>query len=363
MADETEKDQKTEDATPRRLEEARNKGQVSMSTEFVAALGLAVGAAMLAVGSKPLFEAVGRLLVDTINSIDDLGVKEIGVPEAAGILKGSLFSVTGAIGMVLSPAIVMAAMAGYGQVGFRIAPEAIKVDIEKLNVIKGFGRIFGMRGAMRVLQSGAKITAIASTVAFITWRHVEEVSRVGTSELGPMLLAVSHIAIRATAGALLVIVLLSLVDLIYQRWQHTKDMRMSKQEVKEEAKQSDGDPKIKARIRQLQIEMSTRRMMDDVPDATVVVTNPTHYAVALRYDSSGVGVNAPICVAKGVDAMAQRIKQVAVEAGVPLHEDVPLARGLHAKVEVGEEIPEELFAAVAAVLSQVYRTKEAVARA
>ena len=363
MAEGTEKDQKTEEATPRRLEEARKKGQVAMSTEFVAALGLAVGAAMLAVGSRPLFEAVGGLLVNTINSISTIGTGEMGILEASRVLKTSLFSVTGAIAMVLSPAIVMAALAGYSQVGFQISPEAIKVDLDKLNVVKGFGRIFGMRGVVRVLQSGAKITAIAITMAVITWSHVESVTRVGTAELGPMLLAVSHIAIRATAGALLVIVLLALIDLIYQRWQHSKDMRMSKQEVKEEAKQSDGDPKIKARIRQLQLEMSSRRMMDDVPDSTVVVTNPTHYAVALRYDSSGVGVNAPICVAKGVDALAQRIKQVAIDAGVPLHEDVPLARGLHAKVEIGEEIPEELFAAVAAVLSQVYRTKEALARA
>ena len=362
MAADEDKDSKTEEATPRRLDEARDKGQVAMSTEFVAAIGLAVGVAMLALASKPLGDAVGLLLVNTIGDLGPGGKAQMGPNEAAAVLKHALLSVSGAIAIVLSPAIVMGGLAAYGQAGFRIAPEAVKVDITKLDVIKGAQRLFSMKGVVRTVLALSKVVLIGAVVSAIAWAHVEEISRVGNSELGPLLIALSTVGFRCAAGALVVILVLSIVDLVYQRWQHARDMRMSKQETKEERKMTDGDPQVKARIRQLQREAAFGRMMDDVPDATVVVTNPTHYAVALKYDRSGIQQTAPICVAKGVDSMAQRIKEVAAEAGVTLHEDVPLARALHAKVNVGEEIPEELFAAVAAVLSQVYRMQgEAVA--
>ena len=362
MADNQEKDQKTEEATPRRRQEARDKGQVAMSTEFVAALGLCIGVAVLAFGSGPLGNAIGGLIVQTIDGLGATGKSDIGIGEASGILKTALFSVAGTLGLVLAPALLISALAGYGQAGLKIAPEAVKFDPSKLDLVKGMQRTFGMRGVVRTAMAAAKISLIGVVVVTIAWLHVEEVSRVGNNELGPLMLAVSHIALRCTAAALLVILLLAIVDLLYQRWQHSRDLRMTKQEVKEENKLTDGDPHVKARVRQLQREMAFRRMMDEVPDATVVVTNPTHYAVALRYDRSEGASRAPVCVAKGVDAMAQRIKSIAAESGVPTHEDVPLARSLYAKVELGQEIPEELFAAVAAVLSQVYRMQPEVAR-
>lgn len=354
MADQQDKDQKTEEATPRRRSEARDKGQVAMSTEFVAAVALCVGVAMLAVGSGQLFESIGRLVVSTVEGLGPVATGEIDSIAATRILKGSLFSVLGTLSLVLAPAILVSAAAGYGQAGFKITPDAVQFDPSKLNVVKGLQRTFGMRGVVRTALAAAKVSLIGLVMGGIAWAHVEEVSRVSTAQLGPMLVAVTTVALRSAGGALLVILLLSLVDLFYQRWQHTKDLRMTKQEVKEEHKLSDGDPHVKARVRQLQREMAFSRMMDDVPDATVVVTNPTHYAVALRYERGEGASRAPICVAKGIDDMAQRIKQRAAEAGVPLHEDVPLARALHARVDLGDEIPEELFAAVATVLSQVY---------
>ena len=206
--------------------------------------------------------------------------------------------------------------------------------------------------------------AIAGVMSIIAFTQLEGLIRVSDSDIGPMLVALGQVAVKTTVGGLGVIILLSLIDFFYQRFQFERDMRMSKEEVKEENRISEGDPHIKAKIRQVQRDMAFRRMMDDVPKATVVVTNPTHYAVALRYErgEDGDGV-APHCVAKGKGPIARRIKQIARENGVVLYEDVPLARALHAQVDVGDEIPEDLYAAVAEVLAYVYRLEGRVGAA
>src|SRR5262245_65434183 len=180
----------------------------------------------------------------------------------------------------------------------------------------------------------------------------------GSSELGPLLVALGVVLLRTSAAALGVILLLAVLDALYQRLQHERDLRMTRAEVKEEHRLAEGDPHVRARIRAVQREIAMRRMMSDVPEATVVVTNPTHYAVALRYEREGAA-SAPVVVAKGIDHLAVRIQAVARENDVPCHEDVPLARALHARVAIGQAIPEELYAAVAAVLATVYRLQEA----
>jgi len=173
---------------------------------------------------------------------------------------------------------------------------------------------------------------------------------------------VGLVALRATGAALAVILALAVLDALFQRLQHERDLRMTRAEVKEEHRLTEGDPHVRARIRSIQRELAMRRMMSDVPKSTVVVTNPTHYAVALRYERQAGGrTSAPIVSAKGVDHLAQRIKAVAAEHGVRCHEDVALARALYARVRVGQEIPEELYGAVAAVIATVYRLEEASA--
>ncbi|HKX45279.1 MAG TPA: EscU/YscU/HrcU family type III secretion system export apparatus switch protein, partial [Planctomycetota bacterium] len=192
------------------------------------------------------------------------------------------------------------------------------------------------------------------------WARFPDIVRSADGELRPTLKAGATVLAAAIAGALVAIVLLALVDLLYQRWQHERDLRMTKQEVREDLKQSEGDPHLKARVRQVQRELASRRMMEEVPKATVVVTNPTHFAVALRYEldaGDGERLGAPRVVAKGADLLAQRIKHVAREHAVPCYEDVPLARSLYARAEVGREVPEDLYEAVATVISFVYRTR------
>ena len=357
MAEQHDKDQKTEEATPKRREEARDKGQVAISSELISGTGLAIGFGLLLVVGGPLARTAAGRVVDTIGSIDTLGTTELSVPVAAGIIDATIRPVLPILLSVMLPTILLGALAGYAQVGMRFTPKAIELDPNKLNPVSGMSRLFSLRAVVRTLMSGAKVTAISAAVITVAWMHVGEIIAIGTSELGPLLAAVFNLAVRCVAAALVVILVLALVDLLFQRFQHSRDLRMTRQEVKEEHRLTDGDPHLRARIRQIQREFATTRMMADVPDATVVVTNPTHYAVALRYDLEA-SQGAPIVVAKGVDHVAQRIKQVAAENGVLCHEDVPLARALHAQAEVGQEIPEDLYAAVAAVLGYVYRLRE-----
>ncbi len=361
MADNEDKSQKTEEATPRRVQEAREKGQVAMSSEFSAAMALATAIGAFLFGGRALFEALGGLIVDTGRSLSTLGTTNLSPVQCADVLTASIQRAALPLAMVTLPAVVLSAVVGYGQIGLKFAPKAIEIDPSKLDPVKGMGKLLGLRSVVRTSMALAKVVLIATTVIIIARMHVDEVVRVGINELRPLLIGVMHIVLRCAIGAITVILLLSLIDLMYQRWQHKKDLRMTKQEVKEEHRLTEGDPHIRARIRQVQREMATRRMMADVPDATVVVTNPTHYAVAMRYDHGPDGQPlqaAPVVVAKGVDHVAQRIKEIASEAGVVLYEDVPLARSLHARCEIGKEIPEDLYTAVAAVLGYVMRLEK-----
>lgn len=358
MAENQDKEQRTEQATPRRREEARDKGQVAVSTELTAAFGLAAGMAALLVGGGGLVHGLGGLIVESLGRLAPAARSEFGVEESAGIIRGSLESVAVALGMVVVPTAVCLALAGYAQVGFRVAPKAVEADLSKVDPIKGFQRLFSLRAVVRTGFAALKVLAITLTMGLIAWHQLGDVVRLGDGELGPLLVGLGRVALLCTAGALVTILAIGLIDLFFQRYQHEKDLRMTRQELKEEHRLTEGDPHVRSRVRQLQREMATRRMMSEVPKATVVVTNPTHYAVALKYERDAAGralQSAPLVVAKGKGHVAQRIKQVAAEANVYLYEDVPLARSLYAEVELGREIPEELYAAVATVLGHVFR--------
>ena len=363
MAEQTDKDQKTEPATPRRRTESRKNGQVAFSKEIVAAMMLITGLIAIVLGGGVLANAAAELAASTLSAFGRLGTEELDLNSSSALVKGAFFGVLGPLMAVFFPAVLMGVLVGYGQVGFMITPKAVQVDGSKINPIKGASKLFSAKSLMRTVLAGAKVLLISSVMLSIAWFQLGDIARVGDSELGPILVALGQVALLTAAGGLLAILALAVVDLIFQRYQHEKDMRMSKQEIKEENRISEGDPHIKAKVRQIQREMATQRMMSDVPNATVIVTNPTHYAVALRYDQAPDATSAPRCVAKGKGHVARTIKRVGRESGVVLYEDVPLARALHAQVEVGQEIPEELYTAVAEVLSYVYRLQGRVAAA
>jgi flagellar biosynthetic protein FlhB len=357
MAKEGESGEKTEEATPRRREEAREKGQVALSSELVSALslGTALGAFLLLGG--PLMQTLGSLVQASLKDLGTVGVETLDIARAEELLKHAGEEGTGILLLFAAPLLVVAALVGFGQVGFHIAPKAIEMDLGKLNPIKGLTRMFSMKSVVRTLMAVAKLCVIGGTIVFTATTQVDNISSIDSRDLGPVLVAVGEIVLKAVVGGLLAIAVIGLIDLLYQRWQHEQELLMTKQEIKEEYKNVDGDPHIKARIRQVQREMASRRMMADVPDATVVVTNPTHYAVALKYERSAADGRAPYVLAKGVDHVAQQIKKVAAESGVLLFENVPLARALHAQCEIGDEVPEDLFEAVASVLAYVYRVQ------
>jgi len=364
MAEEPDKQEKTEDATPRRREESREQGQVSLSHEVASGLLLLVGLIVLLVAGSWFAQGAGTLVVDALASLPAKGREELSESGAAGWITAGAAHLGFAALALIVPLFTVGLLACYGQVGFQITPKALAWDTARLDPFKGFGRVFGKRGGMRTLMALVKILVISVTVVAVAWGQLPRLAALTGSELGPILAAMGGVTLRCTAAALAAILALAAGDLFWQRFVFERDLRMSKKEVRDEAKSTEGDPHIKSRIRQLQREMAQSRMMADVPTATVVVTNPTHFAVALRYDREGderPGRRrraAPYVVAKGADLVAQRIKALAQEHAVPCVEDRPLARALHAQVEIGDEVPEQLFQAVATVLAHVYRMQE-----
>jgi len=360
MAENVEKDQQTEEATPRRRQEARERGQVPLSTEFLAAVLLAGWASMFAATGGRMAESIGRSVSSGIEALTTVGTGDLDVAEATRILAEAGRGASASLGIFLGPLLLLGVLVGYGQVGFRVTPQAIAFDPAKINPIKGLERLFSLRSVVRTALAFAKIALIGLVMTIVAWLQLGDIANLAGSEVGPVLRAIGHVVLSCAAAAVVTVLVLGLIDLGYQRFQHERDLRMSKQEVRDDMKNSEGDPHLKARVRRVQREMASRRMMADVPKATVVVTNPTHYAVALRYDrdeETGAGRGAPVVVAKGVDHVAERIKEIAREAEVLCYEDVPLARALHAQCEIGDEIPVDLFQAVATVLAYVYRVQ------
>jgi flagellar biosynthesis protein FlhB len=357
MAKEGENGEKTEEATPRRREEAREKGQVALSSELVSAISLGAALAGFLIGGGALMQTLGTLVRGSLSDLGAVGVQPMDIASANELMKHAGDEGVRVLVIFAVPLFLIAVLVGFGQVGFHISPKAIEMELNKLNPVKGVTRMFSMKSVVRTLMASAKLLVIGATIAFTVVNEMNRIAMMDSRDLGPVLVTMGGIVLKAVVGGLVAIAAIGLIDLIYQRWQHQQELLMTKQEVKEEFKNMDGDPHIKARIRQVQREMASRRMMAEVPDATVVVTNPTHYAVALKYERGDMSGSAPYVVAKGVDHVAQQIKKVAAESGVLQFENVPLARALHAQCEIGDPVPEDLFEAVASVLAYVYRVQ------
>lgn len=357
MAEEGDREDKTEAATPKRRDDAREQGQVAMSTDAIAAAAMIASAIAVVMFGGQLATTGGALVRTACLDLGTLGRAELDENAWANIVSAAVRAGALPAAVFLLPLFAVVVLAAYAQTGLRITPKAIAWNPGRLNPMQGWKRVFSSRGIVRTLSALLKILAVTAATCWAAWRDVPLLSGLAGADLGPALAALGTVFSHCSLAAIVAIVAIAMFDLLYQRWQHERDLRMSKKDIQEEFKTTEGDPHIKARVRAIQREMSRKRMMADVPKATVVVTNPTHFAVALRYEreSDETRGRAPIVVAKGTDAVAQRIKEIAREAGVPLYEDVPLARALHAQVEIGQEIPERLFQAVAGVLAYVYR--------
>jgi flagellar biosynthesis protein FlhB len=276
-----------------------------------------------------------------------------------GMIPRLLIEVLQQMGLILAPVFMIAVVIGVTsnimQVGFLFSTESIQLKLEKIDPIKGFKRIFSMRAIVELLKSILKISVVGLVTFFVIWQRMDEIMLLSQKTVGAALATISDITVTVGIYASIALLFIALLDYLYQKFDFEKNIRMSKQDIKDEYKNIEGDPLIKSKIKQKQREMSMQRMMQEIPKADVVITNPTHYAIALRYDEEKL--EAPFIVAKGVDYVAQKIKYVAKENDVVMVENRPLARALYDQADIGQAIPEELFKAVAEILAFVYKTK------
>lgn len=353
MAD-NETDDRTERATPKRLEDARKKGQVPRSRELNAAAVMLAGGTGLYLLGGPLASDLHGMMSSALTISRDEALDEAHlVPAVAGAALDALIACAPVFGILVAAALIAPLMIG----GWAFSTEAMSPQFNRLSPLTGFGRMFSVNSLVELTKALAKFGVVGLVGVLVLWNETDKLLGLGQE---PTRLAISHAF--ALSGEALVymaasLVLIAGVDVPYQLWNHAKELRMSRQEVREEHKEQEGSPELKGRIRAMQQQMARGRMMQEIPTASVVITNPTHFAVALRYDEDRM--RAPIVVAKGADLVAARIRELAKENGVPLFEAPPLARTLFRHVDIGGEIPATLYTAVAQVLTYVFQLQDA----
>lgn len=348
---ETTGQEKTESASPRRRREARQEGNLARSTDLTAACMLLAAVVLLWAFGSRLWLALGATLRAMLLSshapnptrADDLGamVGYTGHVLAATLLP--LLLVLASVGL----------LASIGQVGLLLTGKPIMPRFSKINPISGVKRLFDARAAMRLVMSVGKLVLIAGVAIIIIIMDLEKIGALPAMALRPGFALMAGMAFDLAIKLAAVLLILAILDFAFQKFQHEKDLRMTKQEVREEMKQMDGDPMMKQRRARVARQLAMQRMSQAVPKADVIITNPTHISIALQYDSETM--RAPKVIAKGADLMAMQIRQIAAAHGIPLVERKPLARALYASAEVGDEVPEDHYAAVAEILAYVYR--------
>ncbi|OIJ17850.1 flagellar biosynthesis protein FlhB [Anaerobacillus alkalidiazotrophicus] len=347
--------EKTEKATPKKRQETRKKGQVAKSTDINTAIILLLVFIILWL----IGEYVGkRIFIFTQYMFQEYLLYSLSSENVESLF---LELTTQAV-MIVAPIMLIAMLAGilsnYLQVGFLFAPEAIKMKLSKLNPIQGFKRIYSIRAIVELLKSLLKICLVGLVTFTILWYSIDQILFLSLIPIADSLVFVGSLTVTMGVAVSILLIFLAVLDYMYQRYDHEKNIKMSKQDIKDEYKKTEGDPLIKSKIKEKQRQMAMKRMMQEVPKADVVITNPTHYAIALKYD--GDKMDAPVVVAKGVDFLAQKIKAIAKHHEIITVENRPLARALYDQADIGDQVPEDLFKAVAEVLAYVYRIKNKV---
>jgi flagellar biosynthetic protein FlhB len=342
--------EKTEKATPKKKQDARKKGQVAKSQDLSPAIALTAFFFLLIMLGPGMLTTFQNMIRESLVTYTGWQVNE----ENLKVMFMQLsFEAIKIVGPVLGVALLVALLANYMQVGWLITTEPLQMKLEKLNPIEGAKRIFSMRSLVELLKSLLKISAGIYVAYTILWNSKEQLVQLSLKSIGNVLSYTAGEVVKLGIYLGLLLFILAALDYAYQRYEHEKNLRMSKQDLKDEHKQAEGDPLIKGKIRERQRSMAIRRMMQELPKADVIITNPTHFAVAIRYDASEM--SAPTVVAKGQDYLALKIREVAKKHRIVTMENKPLARALYSQVEIGQQIPEELFKAVAEVLAYVYK--------
>lgn len=339
--------EKTEAPTPKRREEARKKGQAPKSQDLAQVATLFVGVILINITFKQSFSRIYNVLSEHFQEInvDVLSMEKFG--ETMVKFSELFFVVTSPI---LLSVLIIGILVNYLQVGFMFTLETVKPSLEKINPLKGLKNLLSMKKVVDLLKTLIKMGIIGGYAYLVIRGNVEEYLKIPFINMNESFKIVGKlcfdVVIKIATGLLVV----AFADYIYQRWEFERSLKMSKQEIKEEFKQTEGDPLIKSKLRQMQRDLLNRKMIEEVPKATVVITNPTHLSIALKYEK---GMGAPEVVAKGADFMALRIREVAKESKIPIMENKPLARAMYPVVEPGSEIPEEYYQAVAEILAVI----------
>lgn len=350
MSDEEDDSSKTEDPTQKKLDEARKKGQVPQSKEVNSWITLLAATLLIGTATGGLFINFEQFLKVFLEQPHLMGSGGIG-----SVLSQTMIKTLGFIAVPMIVLFVAALIGPFAQVGFMVAPEVLKMDFSKVSPMKGAKRLFSMKSIVEFIKSLLKIVAIGWVGYILVAPYFPTIEHTMNQPVSEILHNLYAMTMRMLVGMMVALLIIALADLLYQRWDFNKSMRMTKQELKDEYKQTEGDPHVKGKLKQLRFEKSRQRMMQAVPKADVIITNPTHFAVALKYNPDEM--DAPTVVAKGVDDVALRIRELGKENNVEIVENPPLARSLYADVELEQAIPPELFKAVAEVISYVFQKR------
>jgi flagellar biosynthetic protein FlhB len=350
MAEDNDPESRTEEPSARKLEQAREQGDVPKTPELSQLASLAAAAAVVAAAGGWMCRNIAFQLLPFLQHPEAISIESHG---GMSVARHVLMVVLPAVLLVMLTAAAAGAAGNLVQTGLMFTPDKLKPEFSKLNPMKGLQRIFGLDGLIQFAKSIVKIIATAAVAYWVIKPHLRELEQLATLQPIAILPFLADLLRRLVFAVLGLLLLIAGADWWVQRQRFMSRMRMSKEELKEEFKNSEGDPHVKARQKQIRAERSRRRMMQAVPKATMVVMNPTHYAVALKYVQGED--EAPLCVAKGLDALALKIREVAEEAKVPVIEDPPLARALYATVEIDELIPPAHYEAVAKIIGFIMK--------
>lgn len=354
MAEDQDRDdsQKTEEPTPKRLREAREKGQVARSQEISHWFMILAFTVIVGFFGQGLAGGVGEVLLPFIARPHAFA---IGEREVGALLRNAAAGIAAVFLVPVAIAVLAALLSGLLQTGVVLSLEPIKPKLSKISLNSGFKRLFSTRALSEFAKGVFKIAIVTLAVVLVIYPERDLIPQVPSMTMAALLDTVQSLGLRLLLAVLAVMTVIAALDYLYQHHKHIKQLRMSRQDLKDEYKQTEGDPMIKARLRQIRTERARQRMMAAVPEADVVITNPTHFAVALKYRPDEM--TAPRLLAKGVDSLAQRMRALAEEHEIPVVENPPLARALHAGVELDQEIPAEHYKTVAEVIGYVWRLK------
>jgi flagellar biosynthesis protein FlhB len=349
--------ERTEKATPKRREKAREEGKVAKSSELNAAAIICLGFTALFLMGPQIAERMQGSMRYLLSNAPSIALE---LPSFYRIFSDNVMSFMILVAPVFIAMTVIGAGINIAQVGFKITPKAIEPKLDKLNLASGLKKLFSMRSVVQGLRDSLKL----AVVGFIAYKAISHefysFFTLPDQNVVQMATTLAQLTLKIALEIGAAILVIAVLDYLYQKYEFEKSIKMSKQDLRDESKNSEGNPQTKARVRQIQREMSRRRMMSEVATADVVVTNPTHLAVALKYQPDSM--DAPMMVAKGERLIAQKIKEIARQHGIPVIEDKPLARALFKMCDIGQMIPAKLFKAVAEVLAHIYKLKNKAVR-